>query len=92
MKLIPEYKCLICGKKRDGIQTVSSDITEGSKTDMTERLINYYMSISQRDPERFICQCDETHVGCMVFIGYRIETRYGKELVENAEEILQKLR
>lgn len=91
MKLIPEYKCLICGKKRDGIQIISFDLADDRKTSMIERLINNYMPLTQRDPERFICLCDEIHVGCMAFTGYRIEPLYGKELVENAKEILPKL-
>lgn len=92
MKLVPEYKCLICGNKRDGIQTISFDLVGDSKTSMIERLINNYIPLTQRDPERFICLCDDTHVGCMAFAGYRIEPLCGKELVENAKEILPKLR
>jgi len=87
MILVPEYKCLNCGNKRDGFQSVIS--SEELAPNQIERAIDHYMFLVQRNPERLICDCDENHVGCMVFTGFRIKQLSDDEL--NATEILRQL-
>jgi hypothetical protein len=75
--LTPEYKCLNCGQKRDGLCVISTDAPtiNISQFDIIEKLVNSYMPIMQSHPERLICACDETHFGNMIFIGFRVECR-----------------